>query len=63
MNKYIYFSSENQQGPNPNSDFAVNFADPLVINPNSQIRCVSIRINQENNSFEVDGDSDVWGFL
>ena len=62
MNKYIYFSSENQQGPNPNSDFAVNFSDPIVINPRSQIRCVSIRINQNQNSFEIDEKNNILGF-
>ena len=57
-NQYIYFSSENQLGPNPDSDFTINFSDPLVIPPYSQVRCVSIRINQDQNTYEVESSND-----
>lgn len=53
MNKYIYFSSENQ---NNHADFQINFQNPIKISPQSRIRCTNIRVNPNNNLIEVRAD-------
>jgi len=54
MNQYIYFSSKgSKESINQNSDFSVNFSNPVVIPPFAQIRCVNCRINPDNNTYNV----------
>ena len=55
MNQYIYFSSkgEHNNADTANSDFSVNFSNPIVIPPYAEIRCVNCRVNPNNNTFAV----------
>lgn len=65
MNKYIYFSSKGSYSQNDtsNSDFSVNFSNPIVIPPYAEIRCVNCRVNPDNNSFNVvEGENDRLAF-
>lgn len=55
MNQYIYFSSKGSKSSSntANSDFSVNFSNPIVIPPYAEIRCVNCRVNPNNNTFAV----------
>ena len=57
-NQYIYFSSKDQQ---PN-DFELKFSDPVVIDPHSEVRCVSLRVNPKNNSILIDETNDTFAW-
>lgn len=64
MNQYIYFSSKGSVEQNhQNSDFQVNFSNPVIIPPYAEIRCVNCRINPDNNTFNVvEGENDRLAF-
>ena len=64
MNQYIYFSSKgSNESVNQNSDFSVNFSNPLVIPAYAEIRCVNCRINPNNNTYNVvEGENDRLAF-
>jgi hypothetical protein len=64
MNQYIYFSSKgSNESVNQNSDFSVNFSNPIVIPPYAEIRCVNCRINPDNNTYNVvEGENDKLAF-
>ena len=65
MNQYIYFSSKGNfsQNDTENSDFSVNFSNPIVIPPYAEIRCVNCRVNPNNNSYAVkEGQNDRLAF-
>ena len=65
MNQYIYFSSKGNRSSNDtaNSDFSVNFSNPIVIPPYAELRCVSCRVNPNNNTYAVkEGENDRLAF-
>jgi len=65
MNQYIYFSSQGKHNnaDTANSDFSVNFSNPVVIPPYAEIRCVNCRVNPNNNTFAVkEGQNDRLAF-
>ena len=63
MSKFIYTSSEeNNIGSNPNSDFTVNFHQPLEILPGSEIRVTECRINPKNDVIEINDNNNVLAF-
>lgn len=63
MSKFIYVSTEeNNIGNNPNSDFVVNFHQPLEIKPNSEIRVTECRINPKNDVVEINDNNNVLAF-
>lgn len=65
MNQYIYFSSKGNYSQNDtaDSDFSVNFSNPIVIPPYAEIRCVNCRVNPNNNTYAVkEGQNDKLAF-
>ena len=66
-NKYVYFSSqidENNPVPkkNPNSDFEINFSDPLILDPYTQVRLVNCAIDNNGLSVEIDDSNNIIGW-
>ncbi len=65
MNQYIYFSSKGNysESDTADSDFSVNFSNPIVIPPYAEIRCVNCRVNPNNNTYAVkEGQNDRLAF-
>ena len=50
-NKYLYLSSTNSPSA---ADFQVNLPENLIIQPYSEVRAVSVRINPNNNVVVID---------
>ena len=56
-NRYFYLSS---LGSNNHSDFECSLPEQVVINPYSQVRCISCRINPSDNLMEIDDTNDLF---
>ena len=56
-NRYFYLSS---LGSNNHSDFECTLPEQVVINPYSQVRCISCRINPSDNLMEIDDTNDLF---
>ena len=56
-NRYFYLSS---LGSNNHSDFECTLPEQVVINPYSQVRCISCRINPSDNLMEIDDSNDLF---
>ena len=56
-NRYFYLSS---LGSNNHSDFECTLPEQVVINPYSQVRCISCRINPSDTLMEIDDTNDLF---
>jgi len=56
-NKYLYLSSTNASN---GADFQVNLPENLIIQPYSEIRAVSVRVNPNNNLVVIDDTNNIF---